>query len=73
MKCYIATFGAGHNHEGYYLEIICNSYEEAYKFMENRYGRRYCTIYTKEFWDKQVEKFNTLGYELEQKIDTIRL
>lgn len=73
MKCYIATFGANQKHEGYYLEIICNSYEEAYEYMETRYARKYCMIYPKESWDQQVEKFDTLGYKLEQKMDTIRL
>ncbi|MGL5717297.1 MAG: hypothetical protein ACRCX2_30070 [Paraclostridium sp.] len=72
-KQYIATFGANHEHEGYYILMKANSYMDAVEFMETTYQGKYCMVYGLEQWIEWAETARKNGFMIERQLTEINL
>lgn len=55
MSDWIFTFGAGQKHEGYYVRVTADSYDNARKKMVDKYGIEWAFQYSSEEWDRCCE------------------
>ena len=69
----IATFGSGQVNAGTYVEISCNSYQEASEYMEVTYNGKFCGVYHKDDWDKWIEEAKSRGIRVEKKLCSVNL
>ena len=69
----VATFGSGQENAGTYVEISCNSYQEASEYMENAYNGKFCGLYHKDDWDKWTKEDKSRGLRVEKKLCSVNL
>jgi len=55
MKNYFATFGMGHDQQGYIQPIQAKDENEAHKLMFSKYGPKFAFIYDEEQFQQELE------------------
>lgn len=71
LKTFVATFGAGQEHEGKYVKVHTESYNNAVTYMEEKYKGKYCMVYTLEQWENWVKQCKDSGQKVEEKLEEL--
>jgi len=63
MKNYYATFGMGHDQQGYIQPIQAKDETEAHKLMFEKYGAKFAFVYSEKEFNEQLDE----GYHIEKE------